>query len=82
MTECPHCETAVVIDDQDLLFYCPGCATNGKWLRVVMPADREEIERLLLLRPGWQFNAPRRNWDIGETVADLRRQNLEHGVEV
>ena len=65
VTECPHCETAVVIDDQDLVLYCPGCGTNGKWMRVVMPPDREEIERLLLLRPGWQFNSPHRNWVLG-----------------
>ena len=82
IAECEGCETAVVVDDEDLLFYCPGCATNGYWQRVILPDEREEIERLLLLRPGWQFNAPRRNWFPGESVQDLQRENVEHGVGV
>ena len=80
--DCLVCVTGFLVDDEDLLFYCPGCGTDGRWQRVVMPDDRLEIERLLLLRPGWQANAPSRNWLVHETVEDLRSDNLAHGVEV
>lgn len=80
--DCGVCATGFLVDDEDLVFYCPGCGTDGRWLRVVMPDDRLEIERLLLLRPGWQANAPSRNWLTDESVEYLRRENLEHGVGV
>lgn len=82
MVECGDCYTAVLVDPDDLRFYCPGCATSGFWKRIVMPMERGEIERLLLLRPGWQANAPHRNWLPDETVQDLVQENLVHGVEV
>ena len=82
MVECSDCFTAVLVDDNDLLFYCPGCGTDGQWRRIVMPTDRAEIERLLLLRPGWRENSPFRNWLPRETVADLRQENIAHGVGV
>lgn len=41
----------------------------------VFPAEREQIERILRLRP-----APKHmNWISTETLEDLRAQNLEHG---
>ena len=58
VVECADCFTAVLIDDNDLMFYCPGCGTDGQWRRIVMPADRAEIERLLLLRPGLAREQP------------------------
>ena len=82
MVECEVCVTAVLVDPNDLLFYCPGCATNGSWKRIVMPDERPEIERLLLLRPGWQGNAPNRNWLPSETVQDVIADNLANGVGV
>ena len=84
IVECGVCHTAVLMDDQDLVFYCPGCGTDAQWRRVVMPdaAERAEIERLLLLRPGWHDKAPTRNWTPGNSLEDLRRENLEHGLEV
>ena len=82
IVECPNCGEGYLVDDQDLLFQCSACGTDGQWKRVIMPADRDEIDRLLLLRPGWQGQAPHRNWAPGETVDDLRRENIEHGVGV
>ena len=82
MVECPDCFTAVLIDEDDLLFYCPGCGTDDQWKRVTMPSERDEIERLLLLRPGWRENSPNRNWLPHETVEDLRQQNIQNGVSV
>ena len=84
IVECGVCHTAVLMDDQDLVFYCPGCGTDGQWRRVIMPdpTERAEIERLLLLRQGWHDKAPTRNWTPGNTLADLQRENLQHGREV
>lgn len=39
------------------------------------PDDKQEIERILRLRP----NRANMNWFPNETIADLRQQNLEHG---
>lgn len=44
----------------------------------VFPADKMEIERLLNLRS----RRMNRNWLIGETVADLKAENLLHGVGI
>ena len=42
------------------------------------PDDRADIDRLLGQRPR-RLN---RNWSPGETVADLKRENLLHGVGI
>ena len=52
---------------------CFGCGAIYRGL--VWPADRLEIESMLLRRP-----AAVRTWLPGETVDDLREQNLSHGV--
>ena len=82
VVSCPDCYTAVLLDKQDLVFSCPGCGTDGSWRRVVLPADLQEIERLLLLRPGWHENSPHRNWFPSETVQDLRAQNIANGAPI
>jgi hypothetical protein len=46
------------------------------WTNPVFPADESDIERLLVQRR----HTPTRNWQPGETVADLHRENDEHGV--
>ena len=81
IVECGACHTAVLMDDEDLVFYCSGCGTDGQWKRVEMPDrdTRSEIERLLLLRPGWHEKAPNRNWTPGITVEDLRHENAVRG---
>lgn len=77
---CPFCQGAMVIEP-GLPYFCPDCAMQGNDFRpmwVQMPEDnvRREIEALLLRR-----NDPvRRNWFPHETIADIRRENLEHGV--
>jgi hypothetical protein len=50
------------------------CTRCGRTYLVDFPAEREEIERLLLLRPERD-----RNWEPGQTVEDLRRENEERG---
>ena len=61
-------------------FVCLSCfnaAAGHKLLRTVFPAEREEIENILELRP-----LPNRNWRPGETLEDLRRENIDHGLGV
>ena len=51
-------------------------ACGATYEGVPSPADRSEIERLLLMRPDLRT----RNWLPGETVADLARENAEHDI--
>lgn len=77
---CPFCRGAVVIE-LDELFFCPDCLMQANAfhpMNIIIPRDFQEIERLLLKRPDPQ----RRNWLAYETVDDIRRENLAHGVEV
>lgn len=65
---------------EDGLFFCCECRNadiGGDYRVVVFPAQREEIERVLRLRP-----APAtRNWE-GETVEALKAESLAHGVPI
>jgi hypothetical protein len=61
------------------LTWCACCGNRycgGRWRRVALPPERAAIERMLLLRP----DAANRNWQPGETVADLVAENAAHGV--
>lgn len=76
--DCPYCRGALVVEPGEP-YFCPDCAMQGndyKPLTVVFPANRAEIERVLLKRP----DPETRNWLVGETVADLERENREHGI--
>jgi len=78
VADCPHCAGTIVVDPDDL-FWCPDCAMqngDGYPLRVIMPKERAEIERLLMRRP----NPMTRNWLLNETVQDLSAENEEHGL--
>jgi hypothetical protein len=78
VADCPHC-TATSVVQLDSPFFCPACAMQGNEFNpslIVLPALRSEIEHLLLARP----NPANRNWLLSESVADLRRENKEHGV--
>jgi hypothetical protein len=50
-------------------------AAQGKRYSVVWPKDAEEIVQVLRMRPTENMN-----WEPGETLADLRRENEEHGI--
>lgn len=52
------------------------CPHHNHLYRVVVPPDWEAIEEALLKRP-----LPNRNMDAGETLADLLRENEEHGLD-
>ena len=54
LVDCPNCNSALVISGQFDIFICAECGSpenNGLWYFTEYPKDREEIERLLLLRP-------------------------------
>lgn len=79
--DCPFCKDALVAQ-QGYPFYCPNCcmqANGGKAMDVIWPTalDRALIEEILLLRP----DPDTRNW-LGETVAQLAQENIQHKVPV
>lgn len=61
------------------LGWCPRCQNaevGGDWRPLHFPNEREAIEAVLALRP----DPTTRNCWPGETVAELERENAEHGV--
>ena len=78
IARCPYCNGAEMVNYTTLRFFCCECRNrdNGHdYLTVTAPlADREAIERELLLRDDWRYRA----WTPGETIDDLRRQRLEN----
>tara|TARA_Y100000310_G_scaffold46368_1_gene43059 strand:+ start:628 stop:1053 length:426 start_codon:yes stop_codon:yes gene_type:complete len=87
LVDCPGCNSALVIDLSQPAFMCVECGNNHnnqKWLRVITPRNRKAIEAELLKRPMNGRNpaeAVNRNWEPGETVAMLKQENTDHGVE-
>lgn len=76
--KCPFCPGAQVIEPGEA-FFCVDCANQANFfrpMRVIWPAERHTIERLLLKRP----NPLNRNWLPRETVEMLIRENMEHGI--
>lgn len=77
---CPFCPSAQETSPDDRRFYCVGClnaAADGRWLKVVWPRNYVDIERVLEARD------PRNaHWFPGETLSDLRRENVDHGLPV
>ena len=85
IAECPNrCGNAIVVSQAEPHFICFGCGSpenDGKWYNVMLPSEWRAIEQELLKRPARvAFEASHRNWIPGETVADLRAENAEHGV--
>lgn len=70
---CYVCSDALKVTPGDSLFHCWGCGAEAE---ILWPANREAIERLLLLRP----LAQTRNWFPGETLHDLLEENVTHGI--
>ena len=58
--------------------YCASCLNahvDHKMLMTKFPKERREIEAILEPR-----NIPNRNWELGETLVQLRAENEEHGI--
>ena len=68
----PYCPEAHLVTPGDR-FNCGNC---GESFRVSWPLCKTQIERVLETRPVPQT----RNWLVGESVSDLRNENLRHGV--
>lgn len=80
VVECPWCAGAIVVNPGSwyLCVECLNADNSGKVARIIDPPDRTEVERLLNLRPNFQ----NRNWLTGETVENIRAENIAHGIGV
>ncbi len=80
VADCPFCSGAEEMATLPMSFFCHACqmaAVQGQAIPALFPApaEAESIERVLAIRP-----VPNRNWVPGETVDQLRAENLEHGL--
>lgn len=73
IVDCPACPNAHLLPVDGNEFRCANCGSGPHDVNV--PADRHDIEEALEPR-----DVLNRNWQPGETVADLHAANVEHGV--
>lgn len=65
---------------EECFFICCSCLNaqaGHRLLRARFPIERREIEALLEIRP-----LPNRNWELLESLDDLRRDNKLHALEL
>jgi hypothetical protein len=77
IVDCPYCPGAEMARADG--FFCCDCRNTdaeGDTLTVQFPAEREEIERLLLVRPVMAD----RNWRPGESLENLVTENEGLGL--
>lgn len=72
---CPLCGGAqhASRDEWFYCFYCRNEQAAGKLLPQVWPVNADVIERVLMFRPLPEY----RSWAPGETITDLRRQDVK-----
>ncbi len=78
VVDCPWCSGAEFAFEEGA-FFCESCrnaGAGGKPIRALFPATRQAIERALDGRP-----VQNRNWRPGESLQQLRAENIEHGLE-
>ena len=77
VADCPQpgCTGAMMVTEQQPMHCGNRDCGGGPWT-VAFPAERQQIEVLLLLRPVDR----NRNWRPGESLAALRAENAEHGL--
>ena len=86
VADCPNTACRNAEDIAGSVFHCScraagACAHDGACRTVApidWPDDVDEINRLLALRT----SPANRNWLPGESVDDLRTENIEHDVEI
>ena len=79
VADCPAgCGGALLMPLNDPWYFCVNCGSG--WHRVVFPPAMREIQTLLLKRPLEGGIPKTRNWRVGESVDQLRAENLAHGV--
>lgn len=78
IANCPWCNGAEFVFIDEPRFYCNSCDNDGqdKYVRVILPTNRQGIENALNKRPRLE----NRNWRYQETIADLNRENRERGI--
>jgi hypothetical protein len=79
LVDCPFCLGAEIVSHIDPVFFCQSCGmadNDGHTAPVKFPPFREEVDALMRQRP--ERNC---NWEHGETVEYLRRDNDDHGIE-
>lgn len=76
VADCPGCSAGIAIEPEWSVACCFGCGAVYRNFDMPDRAARAQIEATLLARPQWQTRA----WLPGETVADLERENAEHGL--
>lgn len=72
----PGCGNCPAVSPEWRLALCWDCGAIYEGLE--LPEDFDAIARLLVARP----ELSTRNWLPGETVEDLERENVEHGIGV
>lgn len=80
LVRCPFCSGAEEADPDQPVFYCLSCGNadfGGRVMIVAFPDKQKAIEAALLRR-----EMGNRNWGPGESLADLVRENAEHGLGV
>lgn len=82
LVSCEDCGSGVVIEPDVPVYMCPKCDRSGAWRPLVMPAERNKIEEILLLRPGFREANLTRFWLPGESVDRLIIENVIHGVPI
>lgn len=75
IADCPNpfCTSALAVAREQPWFACLDCDATAE---IVWPRYCEDVERLLVMRP----DPITRNWEPGETLQDLYRENAEHGI--
>ena len=76
---CPECYGAEYAFEEGW-FFCCSCKNSKvghKYRRFIFPVQRKAIEELMVVRP-----LDNRNWQLGETVAKLKKENLDHVNEL
>lgn len=85
IVDCPNrCGNALAGSVAEPYYLCPDCGSpenGGQWYGVAFPVQREAIEAQLLKRPALSpAQTATRNWELGETVAMLRKENKARGI--
>lgn len=78
IVDCPDCRGAEFVWTDRPILMCSNCfnaAAGNRWRPVLFVEDWAEIVSILSRRP----MPASRNWSPGETLDDLRAENLEHG---
>lgn len=83
IARCPNpvCGGAERVSFDRPVFFCCECRNTlvgHDYIKVAFPTQKQRglIEAELLRRPDWRVRA----WLPGETVADLKAQNIENGI--